>query len=798
MKNEIVRKIENELLYFDGAMGTELQKRGLKTGELPERLSLTNPETITEIHRAYLEAGSDVISTNTFGANPIKFSEDELEEIINASVDCAQKATKATEETDGKKRYIALDIGPLGKILKPFGDLSFEDAYENFAKIIRTANDRTDLILIETMNDAYEVKAAVLAAKENSTLPVFVTCVFDGKQKLMTGADAKAIIALLEGLGVDAIGINCSLGPKKMNEVLKTFAKYSSTPLIICPNAGLPHTENGVTLYDVTPEDFALEMKNSVAIGAHGLGGCCGTNPIYIEKLIKATESMEPKPIEHKNHTMVSSYTHAVEFGETPVIIGERINPTGKKRVKQALKENDLAFILREGVYQAEAGAEILDVNCGLPELSEAKVMKEVVESLQGVLDTPLQIDTSDPVALENALRTYNGKAIINSVNGKRESMEAVFPIAKKYGGVIVALTLDEEGIPTTAEGRVEIAKRIIKTAESYGIDKKNIIVDTLTMSISTDKTAADVTISAIEKLTEMGIKTTLGVSNISFGLPHRDYVNSRFFAEALSRGLSSAIMNPHSEKMQKAIENRDNFAKSENLVKFAEDIIEEVLSLEDANVIPASNTTLTLKDAIVSGLSQESETLAQELLKIEKPLTVVNDYIVPALDTVGEGFEKGKVYLPRLLMSAEAAKAAFGKVKDKLASDNAQTEQKDKIVIATVKGDIHDIGKNIVKILLENYGYRVIDLGKDVPEEKILEVAKSENATLVALSALMTTTVPSMERTIKLIHKELPKCKVTVGGAVMSEEYSNMIEADFYSKDAMGCVRIAEKFFGK
>ena len=668
MKNEIVSKIEKGLLYFDGAMGTQLQKRGLKTGELPERLSLTKPEIIIDIHKAYLKAGSDVISTNTFGANPLKFSESELKEVIDAAVSCAQKAVS---EAGGKKRYIALDVGPLGKLLKPFGDLCFEDAVEHFAKIIRAAEDKTDLILIETMNDAYETKAAVLAAKENSSLPVFVTCVFDEKEKLMTGADAKSMVALLEGLSVDAIGINCSLGPKKMNEVLKTFAEYSSTPLIICPNAGLPHTENGVTVFDVTAEEFALEMKNSVKIGAHGLGGCCGTTPVFIEKLIEATENMEPKKIEHKNHTLVSSYTHSVEFSDTPVIIGERINPTGKKRVKQALKENDLAFILREGLYQAEAGAEILDVNCGLPELDEAAVMKEVIESLQGALDTPLQIDTGDPVALEAALRIYNGKAIINSVNGKEESMRSVFPLAKKYGGVIVALTLDEEGIPETAEGRVEIAKKILATAESYGIDKKNIIVDTLTMSISTDKTAADVTIKAIEMLTEMGIKTTLGVSNISFGLPHRDYVNSRFFSEALARGLSSAIMNPHSENMQNAIRNRDAFRKTENLVAFAEDITKEVLSREDSGVIPASSSNLTLKDAIVSGLSQESEALTKELLKTEKPLDVINNFIVPALDIVGAGFEEGKVYLPRLLMSAEAAKAAFREVKTLLAQDN-------------------------------------------------------------------------------------------------------------------------------
>jgi len=798
-KINIKEKLGKELLFFDGAMGTELQKRGLRTGELPERLNLTNPEVIEEIHRSYLDAGSDIISTNTFGANPLKFSQDELKEVIDAALCCAKNAV---DSVGGKDRYIALDIGPLGKILKPFGDLYFEDAVEAFAKIIRIGAKGADLILIETMNDAYETKAAVLAAKENCNLPVFVTNVYDEKEKLMTGADALSMIALLEGLGVDAIGMNCSLGPKKMNEILKTFAGYSSTPLIISPNAGLPRTENGNIVFDVKAHDFAKEMVKSAVIGAAVIGGCCGTTPEYIRCTTDLLSGTTLNPIPKKNHTLVSSYTHAVEFADTPVIIGERINPTGKKRVKEALKDGDYAFIMREGLFQQQTGAQILDVNCGLPEIDEAAVMKRVVEDLQGVCDAPLQIDTSDPEALEKALRIYNGKPMINSVNGKEDSMNAVFPLAKKYGGVIVALTLDEKGIPETPKGRVEIAKKIIKTAESYGIDKKNIIVDTLTMAISADENAAKVTLEAIKELSQLGIKTVLGVSNVSFGLPHRDYVNSRFFSLALKCGLSSAIMNPHSENMMNACR-RDFVGYSdaepiEELESFAKDIISEVMSMEDTNsILPSSSEESSLKEAIICGLVKDSAFLTDtRLIHGHDPMDLVNNHIIPALDVVGSGFEEGKVYLPQLLMSAEAAKAAFTRIKAELSKSYSPAKKGEKIIVATVKGDIHDIGKNIVKILLENYGYDVLDLGKDVSEETIIDTVLQTGATLVALSALMTTTVPSMERTIKLLREKAPFAKVTVGGAVLSQEYADMIGSDYYSKDAMGAVRIAEKHF--
>lgn len=795
----IKEKLKSSLVFFDGAMGTELQKRGLRTGELPERLNITHPEVIKEIHLSYLLAGCDVISTNTFGANPLKFSETELEEVVSAAFKCAQNAVK---EADGKKRYIALDVGPLGRLLKPFGDLPFEDAVKAFSKVIRLAKDKADLILIETMNDAYETKAAVLAAKENSDLPIFVTNVYDEKEKLMTGADALSMIALLEGLNVDAVGMNCSLGPHKMNEILCTFAQYSSTPLMISPNAGLPRTEAGKVVYDVSAEEFASEMVRSAQIGANIIGGCCGTSPEYIKAVVSKLEGYTPKTITKKNHCLVSSYTHAVEFADTPVIIGERINPTGKKKVKEALREGDMAFILREGVNQVQKGAQILDVNCGLPEIDEAKVMKQVIEALQSVTDTPLQIDTSDPVALENALRIYNGKPMINSVNGKKESMDAVFPLAKKYGGVVVALTLDENGIPETAQGRVEIAKRIIETAETYGIDKKDIVVDTLTMAISADENAAKVTLEAIRKITEMGVKTVLGVSNVSFGLPHRDFVNSEFFTLALRCGLSSAIMNPHSELMVNAC--RKDFVgfgvnpvSEKELASFAPAIIKKAMCMTEEASAPVINTgNLTLKDAVISGLTEESITLTKTLLENTAPLDVINNHIIPALNTVGAGFENGKIYLPQLLMSAESAKASADIVKEKLLITGESTGKKDKIIVATVKGDIHDIGKNIVKILLENYGYKVIDLGKDVSEETILETAQKEDVTLVALSALMTTTVPSMERTIKLLREKLPQTKVAVGGAVLSQEYADMIGADYYAKDAMGAVRVAENHF--
>ena len=785
----IREKLLNDFIIFDGAMGTMLQSKDLSRDVLPETYNITNPDVITDIHKEYLEAGADVISLNTFGANRLKFSKEELVKIIDAAIECGEKARERFEN-----KYLALDIGPLGRLLAPFGDLSFEEAYDIFAETIKIAEDKTDLIIIETMNDSYETKAAVLAAKENSNLPIFVSNVFDENRKLMTGADALAMIALLEGLGVDAIGMNCSLGPDKMLRVFEEYANYSSIPLLIQPNAGLPEVKDGKTVFNVSADEFAGYMAKAADMGARVLGGCCGTNPRYIRKVKEVLKDKTPKPLEEKNLTLVSSYTHAVKWGDEPVLVGERINPTGKSRVKQAFRDNDFSFILSEGIYQQQAGAMMLDVNCGLPEIDEAEVLLSTVKALQGVSDLPLQIDTADPEALEKALRIYNGKALINSVNGKQSSMDAVFPLAKKYGAAVVALTLDEQGIPETADGRVKIAEKIASEAAKYGIGKKDIIVDTLTMAISADKNAAKVTLDAIKGVTDLGLNTVLGVSNVSFGLPLRDKVNSEFFKLAIGAGLKGAIMNPHSSLMMEAAKNPDY----SDYNTFAENIIEKVMSEENSATVQvaAKSDNITLKEAVENGLVEKSAALAKELLKDTDPLELVKSEIIPALDKVGEGFEKGRVYLPTLLMSAEAAKAAFYEVKAKMNEKGTRATNGRRIVIATVKGDIHDIGKNIVKLLLENYGYEVVDLGKDVDVEKIVAEALRNDVKMVLLSALMTTTVVSMEETIKAIRKTAPHIKTMVGGAVLSKEYAKMINADFYAKDAMQSVRLCDEYF--
>jgi len=785
----IREKLLKEFIIFDGAMGTMLQSKNLSRDVLPETYNITNPDVIIDIHREYLNAGADVVTLNTFGANLLKFSKEELKKVVDAAIECGQKAREGFEN-----KYLALDIGPLGRLLAPFGDLSFDEAYEIFAETIKLAEDKTDLIIIETMNDSYETKAAVLAAKENSNLPIFVSNVFDENKKLMTGADALAMIALLEGLGADAIGMNCSLGPDKMLKVLEEYSACSSTPLLIQPNAGLPEVKDGKTVYNVSADEFAGYMAKAADMGARVLGGCCGTNPEYIRKLKEALKEKKPKVLEDKNLTLVSSYTHAVKWGEEPVLVGERINPTGKSRVKQAFRDNDLSFILSEGIYQQQAGAMMLDVNCGLPEIDEAEVLLSTVKALQGVSDLPLQIDTADPKALEKALRIYNGKALINSVNGKKESMDAVFPLAKKYGAAVVALTLDEQGIPETSEGRVKIAESIASEAAKYGIAKKDIIVDTLTMAISADKNAAKVTLDAIKGVTALGLNTVLGVSNVSFGLPSRDKVNSEFFKLAIGAGLKGAIMNPHSSLMMQASKSPD-YSSYEN---FAENIIDRVMSEENSTTVQAveKSDNITLKEAIENGLVEKSAALSKALLKDTEPLELVKSEIIPALDKVGEGFEKGKVYLPTLLMSAEAAKAAFYEVKAKMNEKGARATNGRRIVIATVKGDIHDIGKNIVKLLLENYGYEVVDLGKDVAVDTIVKEAVKNDVKMVLLSALMTTTVVFMEETIKEIKKTAPHIKTMVGGAVLSKEYAEMINADFYAKDAMQSVRLCDEYF--
>lgn len=792
----IREKLHSSRLYFDGGMGTLLQAAGLKAGELPENWNISHPETVTNIHLEYLNAGTNIITANTFGANSLKF--DNLDDIIAAAIG---NARKAIELFDGDKQscFVAFDIGPLGKMLKPLGDLDFEDAVKIFANSVKlAAKHNADLILIETMNDIYETKAAVLAAKENCDLPVFVTNAYDETGRLMTGADPKAVIAMLEGLRVDAIGVNCSLGPHQMKGIIKKYCEYSSLPLIVNPNAGMPKRVNGETVYDVDAEEFSNVMEEYAERGVCILGGCCGTTPEYIKRTVMKTSGLPFVIPKKKEHTLISSYTHAVEIGKEPVLIGERINPTGKSKFKAALRENNIDYIISEGIAQQEKGVHVLDVNVGLPEIDECKMMVTAVTELQAVLDLPLQIDTVKADAMEKALRIYNGKPLINSVNAKEESMKEILPLAKKYGGVLIALTIDEKGIPDTAEGRYLLAKRIVDRAAEYGIDKKDIVVDPLAMTISSDDNSAKITLDSIRLIKEnLGVKTSLGVSNISFGLPNRDDVNSVFLSNAFTVGLDCAIMNPYSVQMMKsyhcflALNGMDKGCA--RYIDFASNIQTQAVQKSTVIAKESDEGMPALVYAIVKGLKQQAFDHANDLIKSNEPMKVINEYIIPALDTVGERFEKKTMFLPQLLMSAEAAGFAFDAVKASLKSD---APKKDKIVLATVKGDIHDIGKNIVKVLLQNYGYDVIDLGKDVPPETVVEAAKTSGAKLVGLSALMTTTVEAMEETIKLLHEKLPNVKTIVGGAVLTKEYAQMINADYYAKDAMETVRFAEKFF--
>ena len=800
----IKEQLKKQRIYFDGGMGTLLQEKGLAPGELPEIWNLTHEKEIEEIHSAYIEAGSEIILANTFGANALKFHDKQydLKDIVFAAIRVAKRAVERS--AGDRKVYVALDVGPTGRLLKPLGDLEFEDACKVFREVIEYgAEAGADLIHIETMSDTYEMKAAVLAAKEATDLPVFATAVFDERKKLLTGADVPSVVAMLEGLRVDAMGVNCGLGPKQMLPVVEQFLKYASVPLIVKPNAGLPVQENGITHYDVTPDEFARCMKQIAEMGACIIGGCCGTTPEHIRKMKAACDGVPYKAPEEKGKTLVSSYGGFAELGTGSKIIGERINPTGKKRFKQALKENDIEYILNEGIREEDQGAHILDVNVGLPDIDEVAMMREVIQKLQAVTSLPLQIDTADGAAMEQAMRIYNGKPMVNSVNGKQESMDMVFPLVKRYGGVVVGLTLDEGGIPETVQGRVDIAEKIIKEAAKYGIQKKDLVIDVLTMAVSSVPDGAKIALEALHRVRyELGVNTVLGVSNISFGLPQRPVINAGFYMMAMQQGLSAGIINPGSEDMM-----RSYFAYHAlmNLDENCEHYIERYhqIPTQDAGTpaAPARKKAekRTLRGAIEKGMKEEAEALTREMLETEDPLELTNQHLIPALDTVGKGFEKGTVFLPQLLMSAEAAKAAFAIIRSVLENkETEQTEKKEKIVLATVKGDIHDIGKNIVKVLLENYGFDVVDLGKDVEPEIILKTVQEQKVRLVGLSALMTTTVVSMEQTIKLIKEQTDFCKVMVGGAVLNPEYADMIGADFYGKDAMQSVYYAQELFGQ
>ncbi|MCI9543943.1 MAG: dihydropteroate synthase [Acutalibacter muris] len=787
--NDIMTRLGRKPLFFDGAMGTILQEKGLAAGEAPELWNLLHPKDVLSVHISYLEAGVDIISANTFGANPFKCQENgvEPEEVIAAGVRLAHQAVEQAGHG-----VVALDIGPSGKLLFPMGDLAFEEAVNAFAQMASAGADAgADCVLIETMNDLYEVKAALLGVKEATSLPVFVTTTFDESGKLLTGGDIKAVAAVLEGLGADAIGMNCGLGPKQMLALIKELRSLTSLPLVVNPNAGLPRERNGHTFFDVGPEEFSSCMKEIVLAGAWVIGGCCGTTPEHLRQTVKLCKGLSCQPLPEVSSTIVTSGCKAVEFGREPIIIGERINPTGKSRFKQALRDNDLPYILGEGIAQQEAGAHLLDVNVGLPEIDEQAMMCKVVTELQSLSPLPLQIDTSDPETMASAMRVYNGKPLVNSVTAKQSSMRAIFPLVKKYGGVVIGLTITENGIPETAQGRVEAARLIVETAKEYGIDKRNIIIDPLTMAVSAGQDAALVTLDALSRIRrELGVYTSLGVSNVSFGLPQRENVTSAFFLMALQAGLNAAIMNPLSHSMMRAYR---SFCALSGYDEGCRAYIDAYAKTDPVTTVTASSQELPLREAIEKGLKDKAGYAAEKLIKTMTGLEIINREIVPALDTVGQQFEAKTLFLPQLLMSADAAKVAFEVIKFHM-DGQASEQSKLTIVIATVKGDVHDIGKNIVKVLLENYGFHVIDLGKDVMPEMVVDAVKRENAGLVGLSALMTTTVANMKETIDLLHRETPTVKIMVGGAVLTQEYADMIGADFYGADAMASVRYAMK----
>ena len=798
----ILEAIKTRRMYFDGGMGSMLQAAGIPEGLLPDVWSVQNPEAVQAVHRAYLRAGSRLITTNTFGATRPKLAPYGVTvgEVVTAAVNNARAAMEAEGVTDG---YVCVDIGPSGKLLKPYGDLDFEDAVALFAEPAAAAQAAgADAILIETMSDLYEMKAAVLAAKENSDLPIFASLIFDGTGKLLTGGSPRAAVALLEGLGVDVFGVNCGLGPKEMAPVFEALWRDSSTPLLLQPNAGLPRSQGGKAVYDVDPADYAAQML-PLAPMATVLGGCCGTTPDHLRALVEATRDIPLPTVTEKDTLFISSYCQAVALdGTDPVIIGERINPTGKKKLQAALRAGDTGYVLNEALKQEDAGAHILDVNVGLPDLDEPAVLTKMVEAIQEVTGLPLQLDTSDPVAMESALRRYNGKPLINSVNGKEESLKTILPLVKKYGGGLVCLTLDDDGIPDSAEGRLAIAKRIAAAAEAQGIRRRELLVDGLTMPVSAGGENANITLETIRLAkTELGVKTALGVSNVSFGLPRRDNLNQSFFTLALHNGLDGAIINPNSAPMMGTYR---SYRALRGLDEKCQEYMEAFKDAPDPVTAPAvsaapkpaaapASVEMTLRHAVTKGLreaaSAQARTMAEGGTDI---LDIINGQLVPALDEVGREFEAGKLFLPQLLMSAEAAKDAFQILKEYLpAGESGGSPQ---ILLATVKGDIHDIGKNIVKVLLESYRFRVLDLGKDVSPETIADAAAEHQIPLVGLSALMTTTAPYMAETIRLLRDRGLPCKVVVGGAVITRDYAESIGADCYAPDAMETVHYAQR----
>ncbi|MGO5064995.1 MULTISPECIES: homocysteine S-methyltransferase family protein [unclassified Clostridium] len=784
--------IKENILIFDGAMGTMLQKLGLNISDLPEELNILESEKIINIHKKYIEAGAKVITTNTFGANEIKLKQSKfsLESIIDKAIDNVKKAR------ENKEILIALDIGPIGQLLEPMGTLKFEEAYEIFKRqIVQGQKSGADIILIETMTDLYEAKAAILAAKENTNLPVFCTMTFEKNKRTFTGCTPLSMIITLEGLGLDALGVNCSLGPNELGDVVDEIIKYSSIPIMVQPNAGLPTIKEGRTIYNIKPKEFAEFQKSIVEKGVRIVGGCCGTTDEFIREIVYSLKDVKVKKIKENNICGVCSSTKAVLIDGVK-IIGERINPTGKKLFKEALRNNDTDYILKEAISQVECGADILDVNVGLPEINEEETMKKVIKEIQSIIDTPLQIDSNNPKVIEKALRIYNGKAIVNSVNGEEEVLDSVLPLIKKYGASVVGLTLDDKGIPKKAEKRLKIAEKIVNKALDYGIKRKDIFIDCLVLTASAQQEDVRETLKAVTLVKEkLNVKTILGVSNISFGLPNRELINKTFLAMSLQSGLDLSILNPNNKEMINIINaykvlNNEDIGATNYIEMYANET-------SNSKEVKTQKSNLNLKEIVIKGIKEEAYSKTKELLKVRDELSIINEELIPALDEVGEKYEKGIIFLPQLIQSAETVKKAFTAIKEKLRENNSPKINKGKILMATVKGDIHDIGKNIVKVILENYGFDIIDLGKDVETERIVEEVKKNNIKLVGLSALMTTTVNSMKDTIKALKESGMDCKVFVGGAVLNEEYAKMINADYYAKDAKEAVDIAKGFFG-
>lgn len=794
---EVREFIKNNILVFDGAMGTMLQKKGLKLGENPEVLNIEEKDLLREVHEEYINNGAMVITTNTFGANELKLAETkyEVEEIIDAAVSIAKESRK------DKDILIALDIGPIGQLLEPMGTLTFDRAYEIFKRqVIQGVKSGVDLVIIETMTDLYETKAAVLAVKENSDLPVFCTMSFEENGRTFTGCTPESMAVVLEGLGVDAIGLNCSLGPKELLPVVKKILNSTNLPVMTQPNAGLPTISFGEAVYNVNAEQFAEYLNEYVDLGVSIIGGCCGTTPQFIKKLREIADKKKRVQREKVSFTSVCTPSNFVLIDNVKVI-GERINPTGKKIFQQALKDKNLDYILKKAIEQVEGGADILDVNVGLPEIDEKEMMLKVVKEIQSIINTPLQIDSSDSEVIEAGLRKYNGKAIVNSVNGEDEVLDRILPIVKKYGACVVGLTLNKGGIPETCEERFNIAKKIVARAEQYGIERKDIIIDCLVLTASAQQAEVQETLKAVRKVKEeLGVKTVLGVSNISFGLPCRELINETFLSLAIANGLDLPIMNPNSAGMMGVI---NAYRVLANIDERGEKFISLYANADMGrknnvanNVKEEENNQKDITYIVVKGLKDDVANATEELLKDNEELVVVNDYLIPALDVVGQKYEKGELFLPQLIQSAETVKVAFEIIKARIAKTNGDNISKGKIILATVQGDIHDIGKNIVKVILENYGFDIMDLGKDVPVEEVVKAAMENNIKLVGLSALMTTTVKSMEDTIKALKEAGYDGKVFVGGAVLTKETAEDINADYYAKDAKESAEIAKEFF--